>query len=108
LYILSNSSVPGLLKIGLTTRPVAERVSELNAATGVATAFTIEAYFESSDPQRHEIALHNSLAHSRVKGKEFFRVTVDQAIKAAHKVTGNSPLGDAENNATAKIFPFCR
>ena len=54
LYILSNPSMPGLLKIGLTTRPVLDRVEELNAATGVPTAFKIEAYFESSNPQAHE------------------------------------------------------
>ena len=32
LYILSNAHMPGLLKIGITGRSVAERVAELNSA----------------------------------------------------------------------------
>jgi ribosomal protein L37AE/L43A len=93
LYILSNPSMPGLLKIGLTTRPVPERVAELSAATGVPGAFRLEAYFESSDPQMHESSVHQRLAPRRVPCKEFFRVGLDEAIEVAHAVTGQIPLG---------------
>lgn len=94
-YILSNPSFPGLLKIGITTRSVADRAAELSAATGVPAAFTVEAYFESSDPAAHESAVHGALDHARVKGKEFFRVTVEDAINAVRKVTGGVELGDS-------------
>ena len=53
-YILSNSGMPGLLKIGRTTRSVGDRVAELNSATGVPAPFAVEAWFESADPQSHE------------------------------------------------------
>jgi hypothetical protein len=76
LYILSNPSIPGLLKIGLSTRPVPDRVAELNAAAGVPTSFAIEAYFESTNPQAHERSVHQRLGHSRVRGKEFFRISL--------------------------------
>jgi hypothetical protein len=92
LYILTNPSMPGLVKIGITTRSVADRASELNAATGVPAKFNIEAYFESSDPRLHESSVHRSLARVRIKGKEFFRVGLADAINAVRKVTGTPPL----------------
>jgi hypothetical protein len=66
LYILSNPAMAGLLKIGLTTRVVVDRVPELSAATGVPSVFTVEAYFESSDPQKHEKTVHRELQKHRV------------------------------------------
>jgi hypothetical protein len=93
LYILSNPSMPGLLKIGLTTRQVPDRVAELNAATGVPASFAIEAYFESTNPPAHEKSVHDRLRHSRVRGKEFFRVSVEEAIQVVRAVTGQVPLG---------------
>jgi T5orf172 domain-containing protein len=94
LYILSNPAMPGLLKIGLTTRTVPDRVAELSAATGVPSAFAVEAYFESSDPQEHEKAVHRKLQNRRVAGKEFFRVSLDEAIESLRNPTGNLPLGN--------------
>jgi T5orf172 domain len=94
LYILSNPSMPGLLKIGLTTRTVPDRIAELSAATGVPSAFTVEAYFESSAPQQHEKTVHQKLGNLRVVGKEFFRVRLDEAVECIRGVTGNLPLGN--------------
>jgi Zn finger protein HypA/HybF involved in hydrogenase expression len=96
LYILSNTEMPGLLKIGLTTRSVPDRVAELNSATGVPTAFTVEAYFESGDPKTHESAIHGLLAQKRVRGREFFRVTREDAIAVARSVTLTEPRGLAK------------
>lgn len=36
-YVLVNKSLPGICKIGMTTKTVAERVKEINYATGVIT-----------------------------------------------------------------------
>ncbi|MBL4747578.1 MAG: GIY-YIG nuclease family protein [Magnetovibrio sp.] len=41
-YIMSNPSMPGLLKIGCTTRTPEERANELHQATGVPGKFTVE------------------------------------------------------------------
>ena len=71
-----------------------DRVAELSAATGVPSAFTVEAYFESSAPQEHERAVHRRLRNHRVAGKEFFRVRLDEAVECLRAVTGNLPLGN--------------
>jgi hypothetical protein len=36
-YVLVNSSMPGICKIGMTTTSVSQRVNEINSATGVIT-----------------------------------------------------------------------
>ena len=38
-YILENASMPGLIKIGKTSRDSVERARELSSATGVPTGF---------------------------------------------------------------------
>ena len=37
IYVLQNTSVPGIFKIGFTERSVVERLNEINKATGVIT-----------------------------------------------------------------------
>ena len=88
--------MPGLLKIGLTTRAVPDRVAELSGATGVPSAFTVEAYFESSAPQQHEKAVHRKLQSRRVVGKEFFRIRLDEAVECLRLITGSLPHGSPQ------------
>ena len=105
LYILSNSAMPGLLKIGQTTRSVRDRVAELNSATGVPAPFAIEAWFESAEPQSHESELHKILARGRLPNREFFRVTIEEAITAARRVTGRGPAGSSGSQAQELLPP---
>jgi hypothetical protein len=88
--------MPGLLRIGLTTRPVIERVAELNSATGVPAPFSIEAFFESSDPNAHESVIHQRLRKHRVPNREFFKIDLKEAIDVARAVMGCEPTGSAE------------
>ena len=91
IYILSNPRMKGLLKIGLSTRAVKERIAELSSATGVPAPFEVEAYFVSSDPEGHEQQIHASLAEYRVKGKEFFEVPFSKALQVVESVCKTSP-----------------
>jgi len=93
LYLLTNAAMPGLVKIGVTTRPVSERVADLDAATGVPERFVVAAYFESSDPAAHERSVHSEFGRFRVKGREFFRVGVDEAVRVMQRVTGTTAVG---------------
>lgn len=72
-YILSNPSMPGLLKIGKTTRDVGQRASEL-WQTGVPTPFVVEREFYSPNCDELEARAHEEFSEFRVsQGREFFR-----------------------------------
>ena len=82
-YILRNDSMPGLLKIGHTSRSPRERLSELSMATGVPTPFVLafDAYVDHS--QQAEADVHKRLAVYRLAAnREFFNVDLDTAIAA--------------------------
>lgn len=73
LYIFSNPSMPGLLKIGCTTRAPHERRLELHT-TGVPTAFDIEYACEVADCCASEQAAHRALDRYRiVPNREFLK-----------------------------------
>jgi len=80
-YILSNGSMPGLVKIGFTERSVSERISELSDHTGVAEAYKEVASFPVVDPVASERLVHSRLPRYRVNpNREFFRMSVDDAV----------------------------
>ncbi len=91
LYILSNPKYQNLLKIGFTKRSVEERVKELNAPTGVPHPFTIEAYFLSETPEVHEKEIHNRLSSYRIESKEFFEVSILEALTSIEIICGRPP-----------------
>lgn len=78
-YILKNPSMPGLLKIGKTTRSVQQRCHEL-WQTGVPTPFEVVAEYCSPDCHELERTIHQSLAEYRVSEmREFFAVDEKRA-----------------------------
>jgi len=88
LYIFSNPSMPGMLKIGCTTRSPHERQLELHS-TGVPTPFEIEYIFEVADCSACEQLAHRALHSCRVSLKrEFFRVSLKAALKKIQAVIG--------------------
>lgn len=101
IYVLSNPKMKGLLKIGLSTRAVQERVAELSSATGVPAPFELEAYFLSTEPEDHERQIHTILAEYRVSGKEFFEVPVNEALNVAESVCRRPPAYLNPRNAEA-------
>jgi hypothetical protein len=88
IYVLSHPQMPNLLKIGFTTRPVEERVAELNTTTAVPGPFVIEAVFSSSTPEQHELAVHETLAGARGESKDFFKVDLVEAIREVIAICG--------------------
>ncbi|MCB5410750.1 GIY-YIG nuclease family protein [Pseudogemmobacter faecipullorum] len=93
-YIMSNASMPGLLKIGMTTTSPQQRNRELGAATGVPTPFRLEYSLRVSNALRVERALHQELAVYRVnRRREFFEMDVKTAIRALKTVAKRRPFG---------------
>lgn len=90
-YVLSNSSMSGLVKIGYTERSVEERISELNS-TGVPTPFDVEAVFCSSQPYQDEKQIHERMEGYRInQGREFFSLGVKNSVQLISEVIGCSP-----------------
>lgn len=102
IYVLSNPSMTGLLKIGLTLRTVEERVIELSNNTGVPTQFQIEAYFESEIPENDEGKIHEALKDFRVSYKEFFKIKTETAIGIIGNILSKQPIYIKEQNSEIK------
>jgi hypothetical protein len=84
-YVLSNKSMPGIVKIGSTERTIAERIAELST-TGVPEPFALEHYVLVENPRDVEMAIHDALKDFRVNNRrEFFKVSVDSAINELKK-----------------------
>lgn len=82
-YVLTNESMPNLVKIGRTTRSVHQRAAELYQ-TGVPTPFEVYAEYICPDCTEVEMWVHDALSECRVsESREFF---VCHAEKAAREV----------------------
>lgn len=80
IYCFSNLSMPGLLKIGATTRTPEDRAKEL-FTTGVAVPFQIEFSRKVSSVFDKEKQIHKILETYRIPSREFFAISVDNAMK---------------------------
>ena len=81
LYVLSNPSFPGRLKVGWTV-DVEARISQL-FTTGVPTPFVVEFVAVVEAGREAERLAHRALAQHRVAdNREFFAVSVDVAVLA--------------------------
>ena len=79
--------MPGLLKIGYTTREdVEERVRELSATTGVPGPFEIEYYCLTHEVEKVEHTIHQNFKSVRIQGKEFFGVGGEEAVRLANSI----------------------
>ena len=92
IYILSNVSMPGILKIGFTTNSPEDRVKDLSRATGVPTPFTVAFFMHVTSTSRAEREIHLKLDKYRVSAnREFFTVPLQEAIKIIQEVAKEYP-----------------
>jgi len=81
IYFLINTSFPGLVKIGFTTRSLDKRVSELHS-TGVPTPFRVGASFWVNSPAEVERMIHKHLKEFRDQAdREFFAISLQGAVR---------------------------
>ena len=89
IYIMSNPSHPGLLKIGQTGKDPEERRKELGS-TGVVEDFVLEYRALSEDYASLEREIHRALASVRTNPKkEFFSISVPEAVNKIREISGN-------------------
>ena len=83
LYVLTNSFMPGLVKIGCTTGPVEDRIKALSGGTGVPVAFSCHFAALVSNLKMKEKTLHQLFADSRVNpAREFFKISPEKVVLA--------------------------
>jgi hypothetical protein len=86
-YVLTNSSLPELVKIGKTHRDPKARAAELSDLSGVPTPFTVAYETIVSNCGLVETTVHERLSGHRVAdNREFFSITVRQAAELIEQV----------------------
>lgn len=105
-YIVSNPSMPGLLKIGMTNKDPKTRVKQLYT-TGVPTPFVIERIYHVNNTKASgmEARVHSHLARYRVNSRrEFFRIEPDEAHRKISHMLNTRGLNYRAGRALWRLF----
>ena len=99
LYVVRNTEFKKpLLKIGMTTRPPHDRAAELGGA-GVPGFFEVVYFVHVGDARLAESFAHKALAAQRYQlNKEFFEVSISQAVRVLDSVAAQIPLLRSQRN----------
>lgn len=84
IYVLVNSSMPGLVKVGKTTRLPRERADELSGVTGVPTPFIVAFDQHFADCDAAEVFVHTKLSEKGYRlseAREFFQAQASEVIR---------------------------
>lgn len=84
-YVLANSSMPGLVKVGKTTRDPQERAAELSSATGLPTPFIVvyDHHFEDcSAAEQFAHAYLEARGYRVSDNREFFSAPTAEIVRA--------------------------
>jgi hypothetical protein len=107
IYILINTSYPGLLKIGKSQRSPDIRANELSIATGVPNSFHVAYYLIVNDIDTAELEIHRHLVQYREsKNREFFRIPLNQSIDLIRKILKKLNIDFANHEDETYKFKF--
>jgi DNA segregation ATPase FtsK/SpoIIIE-like protein len=121
-YVMSNPSIPGRVKIGRTDYQPSVRAQQLSG-TSVPTAFRVEYEAMVSDSIAGERLAHRKLSRHRTnENREFFDVSIAEAIRVVkaielefpvsqsgdgHRVSGVAPA-DATDETLRRVCEFLK
>ena len=89
-YVLSNPTMPGYLKIGFTDQTPEIRAEQLSRSTGVPLPFKVEWAFHCYNAEQLEKEVHRYLDGQRIAGnREFFDLSIDEAKEIVTKFGQN-------------------
>lgn len=93
-YVVSNKAMPGLVKVGYSTKDPHLRALELDN-TGAPHAYVVE--YDALVPDAFELeqAAHDSLAQHR-EGKEWFRCTVGEAVRVIRSLAAGKLIVESD------------
>ena len=100
-YILTNPSLDGWVKIGMSTRNnIEERLAELNRPANIPLSYRAYAIYEVEKPQEVEKHIHSlfdiideslhareTLSSGRIREREFFRISPEKAFAVFKSVS---------------------
>lgn len=83
IYVLSNETMPNLIKIGFTDKTPDKRAKQVSRSTGVPLSFKVEYAFKCFNAHALEVELHKYLKDYRINNdREFFQLSVEEAKSA--------------------------
>ena len=89
-YVLSNPTLPNLLKIGYTKLNPEVRASQISSATGVPLPYVVEWAFKCFNGEQLEGEVHVALKEYRVNtSREFFQISLEEAKEKITKLGKN-------------------
>ncbi|MEV4076662.1 GIY-YIG nuclease family protein [Nonomuraea fuscirosea] len=107
-YIMTNPSYPGMIKIGLTKETPKRRAASLSHHTGVPTDFIVIYDELVANCKAVESALHARFVSRRVNNRrEFFWVPPKEAILALQELALVSPLTRLGGATRINLLPQC-
>ncbi|MBB5412596.1 hypothetical protein HDG34_006573 [Paraburkholderia sp. HC6.4b] len=89
-YVITNKAMPGLIKIGFSTKDPATRAEDLGG-TGAPHPYEVQFDALVFQPYEVEQRVHLALADLN-EGKEWFRCTVSHAIQVIVRIAGSNLL----------------
>ncbi|MCL5269083.1 MAG: GIY-YIG nuclease family protein [bacterium] len=89
-YVIENKSMPGLVKIGYSTKDPILRAGELRN-TGTPYPYIVVYDVLVEEPRDHEQRLHKVFEEKR-EGKEWFRCSAKDAIYKIREIIGDKAL----------------
>lgn len=99
-YVLANSAMPGLVKVGRTSRSANDRAVELSGVTGLPSPFIVvyEEEFNDCIAAEKFIHAHLSKCGHRISGnREFFNAPVNEVVRSVSMAKAN----DGEHESTS-------
>lgn len=105
-YILTNDSYNGLIKIGNTILSAQERAKQLSSATGVPTPFRVAYEVYVNDCESIEKMIHSELDDFRVNpNREFFKYPLNKAIMILETMSKNNHTNKNMDYEALEILP---
>lgn len=89
-YVITNKAMPGLIKVGYSTKDPHLRAGELNH-TGSPHPYSVEYDVLVRNPKDIESKIHSSLSNKR-EGKEWFRCSAIEAIETIRLVINGKEI----------------
>jgi hypothetical protein len=91
-YVMSNPSMPGIVKVGFSMKDPNDRAEEL-AHTGIPTPYLVHYDVLVEDPESVEQAAHRQLNNVRVNHRrEWFQCSSQEAVHSIRQIIGSRAL----------------